>query len=134
MYALLRALLEAAVSALKSQRSLAFENLVLRQQLAVLRRSTKRPKLSPIDRAFWVALSRIWGDWRQNLVLVKPETVIGWHRNGFKLYWTWRSRRRRGRPRIDAEIRRLIRQMANDNLRWGAPRIRGEPLKLGFKV
>jgi transposase InsO family protein len=106
----------------------------LRQQLAILKRKTKRPKLTKADRAFWVGLSRLWPDWRSALIVVKPETVIGWHRKGFRLYWTWKSRNRSGRPRIDAEIRTLIRRMARENPTWGAPRIHGELLKLGFKV
>lgn len=134
MLPLLYALLAAARSSLKSQRELALENLALRQQLAVLKRETKRPKLTDGDRAFWVALSRLWPDWQHALTLVKPETVIGWHRKGFRLYWTWKSRNRGGRPRIDAEIRTLIRRMARENPIWGAPRIHGELLMLGFEV
>ncbi len=131
---LLCALLATARSILKSQRELALENLALRQQLAVLKRTTKRPTLTNTDRAFWVALSRLWTGWQHALILVKPETVIGWHRKGFRLYWTWKSRNRSGRPRIDAEIRSLIRRMARENPTWGAPRIHGELLKLGFEV
>jgi len=81
-----------------------------------------------------VALSRLWTGWRHTLILVKPETVIGWHRKGFKLYWTWKSRNRGGRPPIDAGIRSLIRRMARENPTWGAPRIHGELLMLGFEV
>jgi transposase InsO family protein len=131
---LLCALLATARSSLKSQRELALENLALRQQLAILKRTSKRPKLTNADRAFWVALSRLWLNWQNALILVKPETVIGWHRKGFKLYWTWKSRNRGGRPRIDAEIRTLIRRIARENPTWGAPRIHGELLKLGFEV
>ena len=79
----------ALVSVFKTHRDLALENLALRQQLAVLRRSVKRPGLSDVDRRFWVLLSRIWRDWRRALVLVQPETVVGWHRSGFRRYWTW---------------------------------------------
>ena len=104
----------------------------MRQQLAILKRTAKRPALTKADRAFWVALSRLWPDWHNALILVKPETVIGWHRKGFRLYWTWKSRNRGGRPPIDAEIRTLIRRMASENPTWGAPRIHGELLKLGF--
>ena len=104
----------------------------MRQQLAVLKHKTKRPKLTNADRAFWVALSHLWPDWRNALILVKPETVIGWHRKGFRLYWTWKSRNRGGRPPIDAQIRSLIRRMARENPTWGAPRIHGELLMLGF--
>ena len=128
------ALLAAARSSLRSQRELALENLALRQQLAVLKCTTKRPKLTNADRVFWVALSRLWTGWQHALILVKPETVIRWHRKGFKLYWTWKSRNRGGRPPIDAELRTLIRRMAGENPTWGAPRIHGELLKLGFEV
>ena len=109
---MLYALLATARSSLKSQRELALENLALRQQLAVLRRKTKRPRLHNADRAFWVVLCRLWPYWQNALILVKPETVIGWHRKGFKLYWTWKSRNRGGRPLIDAAIRSLIPRMA----------------------
>ncbi len=131
---LLCALLATVRSSLKSQRELALENLASRQQLAVLRRTTKRPKLTYADRVFWVALLCLWPGWQHAPILVKPQTVIGWHRQGFKLYWTWKSRNRRGRPRIDAEIRTLVRRMARENPTWGAPRIHGELLVLGFDV
>lgn len=131
---LLSALLATARSSLKSQHVLALENLALRQQLAILRRRTKRPQLTKTDRAFWVALSCLWTGWQGTLIVVKPQTVIAWHRMGFKLYWTWKSRNKGGRPRVDVTIRRLIRQIANDNAIWGAPRIHGELLKLGFDV
>jgi putative transposase len=134
MLHLLYLLLATARSSLKPQRELALENLALRQQLAVVQRKTKRPKLSKADRAFWVALCGLWPDWHNALILVKPQTVIGWHRQGFKLYWTWKSRKRTGRPPIDAEIRTLIRRIARENPTWGAPRIHGELLMLGFEV
>ena len=134
MIPLLYALLATARSSLKPQRELALENLALRQQLAVLRRTTKRPKLTNADRAFWVALCGLWPDWQNALILAKPQTIIGWHRKGFKLYWTWKSRNRGGRPPIDAQIRKLIRRMARENATWGAPRIHGELLMLGFEV
>ena len=134
MLHLLYAVLATARSSLKSQRELALENLALRQQLAILHRKSKRPKLTNADRVLWVALSRLWTGWQHALILVKPETVIGWHRKGFKLYWTWKSRKRAGRPRIDPEIRSLIRRMASENPTWGAPRIHGELLKLGFDI
>jgi hypothetical protein len=115
MIHLVYALLATARLSLRSRRELALENLALRQQLAVLKRSSKRPKLTKMDRAFWVALSRLWTSWPHALILVKPETVIGWHRKGFKLFWTWKSRTRGGRPRIDTEIQTLIRRMALEN-------------------
>ena len=116
MLPLLCALLATARSSLKPQCELALENLALRQQLAILKRKTKRPKLNKTDRAFWVALCGLWPDWQSGLILVKPETVIGWHRKGFKLYWSWKSRNRGGGPPIDAQIRKLIRRMARENL------------------
>ena len=114
MLDLLYVLFATARSSLKPQRELALENLALRQQLAIVQRKTKRPKLSKADRAFWVALCRLWPDWHNALLIVKPETVIGWHRKGFKLCWTWKSRKRTGRPPIDAELRTLIRRIASE--------------------
>jgi hypothetical protein len=134
MLKLLWILLTSALANLKSRRDLAFENLALRQQLAVLERRTKRPKLTWVDRAFWVALTRWWPRWRSALMLVKPATVIAWHRKGFALYWARKSRKTAGRPRVNTEIRKLIKRMAGDNVNWGAPRIHGELLKLGFSV
>ena len=98
---MISSLVPALISAFKACRELALENVALRQQLAVLRRSVKRPRLSKIDRGFWVLLRRIWADWESVLVIVKPETVVHWHRCGFRRYWTWKSRRRRpGRPGV----------------------------------
>ena len=113
--------------------ALATENLALRQQLNVLRRSVKRVRLRKRDRVFWAVLSRIWNDWRSSLMIVKPDTVIGWHRRGFRLYWRWKSRRG-GRPRKDAEIRVLIRRMSRENPTWGAPRVQSELRLLGYEV
>jgi transposase InsO family protein len=113
----------------------AFENLALRQQVAVFKHSVKRPRLRPRDRVFWVVLSRLWPNWRSALAIVQPETVIKWHRKGFKLYWQWKSRAGKpGRPRIEREIRDLIRRMSRENPTWGAPRILSELLLLGHEV
>ena len=112
MLHLLFALLATARSSLKSPRELALRNLALRGQLAIPKRKTKRPTLTRPDRAFRVALCRLWPDWQSAVILVKPETVIGWHRKGFKLYWTWKARNRGGRPPIDAEIRTPIPYLA----------------------
>ena len=95
-------------------------------------RSPRLPLAKP-DRRLWVLLSRL-DRWRTALVIVKPETVIAWHRRGFRLWWTWKSRRRMGRPTVPADVRTLIRTMAQANPRWGAPRIHGELLKLGIDV
>jgi len=114
--------------------ALAAENLALRQQLAILHHAARRPKLRWRDRLFWVWLSRLWSGWRGALVIVKPETVIRWHRLGFRLFWRWKSGGRPGRPRLDAEVRRLIRQMSRENPLWGAPRIQAELRLLGHEV
>ena len=111
------------------------EILALRQQVAVLKRKRPRPSLRKADRVFWVILPCLWPGWRHALVIVRPETVIGWHRKGFRLFWTWKSRRRKpGRPPVSREIRHLVRRMSRENTRWGAPRIHGELLKLGFSI
>ena len=130
---------KALVSRLKSlvvaRFHLALENLALRHQVEVLERSGKRPKLRQRDRVFWVLLSALWPDWHSALVIVKPETVLGWRRRGFRLYWCWKSRSRKpGRPPINEEIRKLIRQMSQENLTWGAPRIESELRLLGYAV
>ena len=117
-----------------SRISLATEILVLRQQLLVLNRTVKRPNLRPQDRLFWVCLSRLWKDWRDALIIVKPDTVIKWHREGFRLYWRWKSKAPIGRPTIDKEIRELIRRISSENPLWGAPRIQSELHLLGLNV
>src|SRR5215510_5897254 len=121
-------------SAVRTHRELALENLALRQQLAVWKARQPRARLSVMDRVFWVLLSRLWRSWRHSLRVVRPETVVGWHRQGFRCYWAWKSRRRSGRPAISAELRDLIRRMSRANPLWGAPRIHGELLKRGLTV
>ncbi len=112
---------------------LELENLALRHQLHVLRRQRPgRPRLFTIDRLLWVWLYRVWPRCLDTMVLVKPATVIQWHRQGFRLFWRWRSRS--GRPSADRETRDLVRQMSNANPLWGAPRIHGELLKLGIEI
>ena len=96
----------------RSRSDTALEVLVLRQQVAVLKRKRPRPKLNSLDRLFWTTLRHFWSRWADVLVIVKPETVIGWHRAGFHVYWQWRSRPRGGRPKITEEIRTLIRRLA----------------------
>ncbi len=113
------------------------EIIALRHQLTVLQR-TEKPKrliLKPIDRCLWAWLSRLWSEWPSALIIVKPETVIRWHRQGFRWYWTWKVRHGKpGRPRVPNETRDLIRTMSRENPLWGAPRIHSELLKLGVKV
>jgi hypothetical protein len=113
---------------------LALENLALRQQIAVWKAGRRRPRLTEMDRMFWVVLSRLWTSWRHSLHVVRAETVVGWHRQGFKRYWAWKSRCRSGRPKITKELRELIARMSRANPLWGAPRIHGELLKLGLTI
>ena len=115
---------------------LVLENAALRQQLAALKKENPRPKLSRFDRIFWLWLSRLWKKWRDALIIVTPETVVSWHRKGFKLYWKLISKRgkNKGRQPIDNEIKKLIRRMKYENPGWGAPRIHGELLRLGIDV
>jgi hypothetical protein len=113
----------------------ALENVALRHQLLILQRSVGRPRLSRWDRILWIWLARVWTGWRSSLVIVQPATVLAWHRQGFRLYWRWRSRPRAvGRPKLAAEIRHLIRQMARDNPTWGRRRIQAELALLGYDV
>jgi len=129
-------LLVAFCSILRSRADLQLENLALRHQIGVLQRSIRRrPKLTPRDRLFWVCLSRIWRDWRSTLIIVKPETVVAWHRKAFRMFWTWKVRHGQpGRPPVPREVRDLIREMCRENPTWGAPRIHGELLKLGIDI
>ena len=111
------------------------EVLALRHQVTVLQRTNPKPKLRPADRRLWVWLSRSWSRWRSALVIVKPDTVVDWHRRGFRWYWTWKVRHgKAGRPSVPKATRELIRTMSRDNVLWGAPRIHGELLKLGIPV
>ncbi len=117
-----------------TRHDLALEIAALRQQLAVSKRKQPRPRLRQPDRLFWILLRKLWLHWRQALILVKPETV-GWHRAGFRLFCRFRSRYRLpGRPKVSLQIRELIRCMKEDNPSWGAPRIHGELLLLGFEI
>src|SRR3989441_1401762 len=116
-------------------RQLAIENLALRQQLAVYKRTATRPRLRTTDRLFWVGLARAWTRWRQPLVIVTPDTVLRWQRCRFRAYWTRLSARPiGGRPPVTAEIKALVARLATANPLWGAPRIHGELLKLGIDV
>ena len=123
-------------SIFRSRGALELENLALRHQVGVLQRSTRRcPRLTPVDRLVWVWLSRVWSGWRSALAIVQPETVLAWHRAGFRLFWTWKVRRGQpGRPVISREVRDLVRRMCRENPSWGAPRVHGELLKLGIDI
>src|SRR5579862_1276002 len=123
-------------SLFKTRAALQVENLALRHQIGVLKRSARKcPKLTAVDRILWVWLSRVWADWRSVLIIVKPEAVVAWHRKGFRLFWTWKVRHgQAGRPAVPREVRKLIREMSQKNPLWGAPRIHGELLKLGIDI
>ena len=128
-------LLSVILSRLNIISYLALENIALRQQLAVLKRGSRKPKIRNRDRLFWVLLSRFWGDWKKVLIIVEPATVIKWHRKGFKLFWRFKSRSKSfGRPPVCKEIRDLVKKITLSNPLWGAPRIHGELLKLGIEI
>src|SRR5450755_2146535 len=132
---LFKLILGILASRFKARATLEAENLVLRQQVNVLRRRTpKRPHLNNTDRFLFFWLYRWFPSVLEVVAIVRPETVIRWHRAGFRAYWRWRSRNRVGRPKVSAELRRLIGEMSRANALWGAPRIHGELLKLGFEV
>src|ERR1700721_2538846 len=132
---LFRLILVILASRFKARATLEAENLVLRQQVIVLRRRTlKRPHLNNTDRFLFVWLYRWFPSVLEVVAIVRPETIIRWHRAGFRAYWRWRSRNRVGRPKVSAELRTLIGEMSRANALWGAPRIHGELLKLGFEV
>lgn len=136
MLALVVAVVATLRSATRSRLQLTAEILALRHQLAVLRQQApKRLRLRRLDRFVWVVLSHLWSGWRDAVQIVTPDTVVGWHRQGFALYWRWRSRSRHpGRPRLCPEIRALIRRMQQANPLWGAPRIHAELRKLGIEI
>jgi transposase InsO family protein len=128
-----RSVISVVASRLLRRTVVELENLALRHQLHVLRRQRPgRLRLFTFDRLLWVLLYRLWPRCLEVMVLVKPATVVQWHRHGFRLFWRWRSRS--GRPSVEREIRDLIRQMSGSNPLWGAPRIHGELLKLGIDV
>jgi len=122
-------------AAVRERRDLALENLALRQQLAVLKRRKRVPRLGRKDRLFWVVLSRIWAPWRRALHLINADTVVGWQRKGFRIYWARVCQRKSGgRPPVSPHVVALIERMAVANPFWGAPRIHGELLKLGIEI
>jgi hypothetical protein len=135
MFALCRFVLSVLASPFKSKSWLEAENAALRHQLIVLRRKVPgRVRLTNNDRWFFIQLYRWFPSILQLVTVVQPETLVRWHRAGFRLYWRWKSGLRGGRPQIETDLRALIRQMSMENPFWGAPRIHGELLKLGYEV
>ena len=137
MLNLIRCLVGAVRSFFKTQRDLALENLALRHQMGVLKRTVgkKRLRLGSADRALWAGLSRMWAGWERALAVVQPATVVRWRREGFKRYWTRKSRAGLGgRPTVDRDVRKLIRRMSKANVTWGAPRVCNELAQLGIDV
>jgi len=122
---------------LRPRQDLVAENLLLRHQLAVLTRPTRRrprAQLGVWDKLLWIVARRLCAAWREHLSIVTPGTVVRWHRQGWRLFWRWKSRSRGGRPHLSAEVRELIATMSGENPLWGTERIRGELLKLGIVV
>ena len=135
MLAVLVVLLRSLALICSGHRAVALENLALRQQLTVCKRTAKRPSFRHRDRLFWVLLAHAWRDWRTALIVVQPDTVVRWHRQWLRRRWTQRSTHARpGRPSTTAAIRRLVAEMGAANPLWGAPRIHGELRKLGVDV
>src|SRR5215831_18083704 len=136
MFAIILSLLCSSRQGFRTRAAIQAEILALRHQLLVLQRSVRTHKVrrTASDRFLWVWLSRLWREWRSALLIVKPETLIAWHRRGFRLYWSWRSRHPQGRPSLSREVIDHIRRMSLANPLWGAPCIHGELLKLGFEL
>jgi putative transposase len=134
MFEILWMLLNYRFSLLLPQHQLALEVLALRHQIAVLNRQVHKPRLQGQDRLLWVLLKRGWPNWRAALIVFQPEMVIGWPRAGFRMFWRWKSRLRKGRPGKDRELIQLIRRMWSVNPTWGSPRIRDELAKLGLQA
>ena len=124
------------VSAFRSLTDLVLENLALRRQLLALHTQQPRRRLTAQHKLFWVALRTLWSGWTKPLILVTPRNVVNWHRAGFRLYWRWVSRVSQlgGRKRVSKEVRALIFRMVSENPTWGAPRLHGELVKLGFDL
>ena len=135
MFALLHSLATFVIDFFKPPRRLEAENLFLRYQLSIaVRRAPSRLRLRGSDRALLVLMTRFWPSLLGAAQVVQPETILRWHRAGFTAFWRWKSRKRTGRPKIDRDLRDLIRRMSRENPKWGASRIHGELLMLGFEV
>jgi len=136
MFAIFKLCLGTIARVFCDRRRLLLANLALRQQLALFKRRNARPRLNALDKLFWLAAQRIWSGWKNSPIAVTPETVVGWHRAGFRFYWKVISRVRKsvGRTGVSKQVRDLILRMAAENPTWGAPRIYRELLLLGFDV
>jgi len=119
-------------SIFKSRASLQLENMMLRKQIDILMRRQKRPLVHNRDRLFFVLLSELYTEWRKAFFIFQPDTLIRWHKHGFKLFWRMKTKNKGGRNKMDSKLKALIVQMANENPLWGAPRIHGELLKLSM--
>ena len=133
MFGVLFTVIQSLFGAFRPRHDLLLENFALRHQIAVLNRNAKRPRFSNPDRLFWIVLQTIWSRWKGALVILQPQTVVGWHRAGFRLFWRWKSRKK-GRPPIDHELIGLIRRIWEANPTWGSPPFRAELAKLGLTV
>ncbi len=133
LFNLMTAICYCCIAFCRTRNQQALVEQALRQQLATYAQAGRKPRLTPLDRALWVGLSRFWFGWKDVLVIVKPDTVVRWHRKGFRLYWRWRSKRGPGRPRISMEVQSLIERFVLEN-RWGARKVHAELGKLGFTV
>ncbi len=134
MRELLRMALNYVWLTIRPRHEMAMEVLALRHEITVLRRQRPKPELRPWDRWLWMMLRRVWPTWRTSLMILRPETVIGWRRAGFRMFWRWKSRQRPGRSGKDSALTQLIRQIWALNPTWGSPRIRDELAKLGLQV
>ena len=125
----------ALIQALSSDRArLSVENVALKHQILVLKRTTKRARINDSDRTFWILMRRMLKDWEQAPFIVKPDTVIRWHRKGFSSYWRWKSKGKPGRPPIDRKLIYIIKRLSRDNPLWGAPRIQKGLALLGLEI
>jgi len=118
----------------RTRTQLQLEILLLRKQLEIAMRSSPKLKMQRLDRMFFSVMTDLFAGWKDALLIVKPETVIKWHRQGFKMYWRWKSRHAAGRPQISQEQINLIKRIADENPLWGAPHVHGEMLKLGYDI
>jgi len=136
MFRLLKLMFGLAFRAFRCRRDLLLENLALRQQILVFERRSLRLKLPAIDKLFWVVARKLWSGWKESLFVVTPETVVRWHRAGFRLYWSFISQYKHvgGRRKVSKDLREIIFRMIAENRTWGAPRIHGELLALGFDI